>query len=163
MAYNMEEYRQGMNRSYRQSINYALDKTRQRESLTGRRSSPQERAAIVRGALTPYAQAYGQDYMRGLELQEKSRMWEKQYDLQKKGLKQQKKADEMSGIAEFAKLGIGLANVGNNYYQNYQGGQPTQQPVQYGDSWDPTFNDPYAGIQTTPDVWYTHRYEDYHF
>jgi hypothetical protein len=125
MAY-MEDYRKGMNRDYRQKVDYALQQTRQRESLTGRRSSPQERAAIVAGVLRPQAQAYSQDYMRGLALEESRRQWGMQYDLRKKALKQQKKADEISGIAEFAKLGLGAAAVGNQYYGNYQRGQQDQ-------------------------------------
>jgi hypothetical protein len=122
MAY-MDEYRKGMSRDYRQKINYALDRTRQRESLTGRRSSPQERAAIVAGVLRPQAQAYSQDYMRGLELQESSRQWEQQYDLRRKALKQQKEADEIGGITEFAKLGLGAGML----YQDIQADRAHQE------------------------------------
>lgn len=140
----MDEWRKGMHGDYRRSATEALDQTRQRESLTGRRSSPQERAAIVAGALRPHAQAYGDEYMRGMALQERSRQWDKGHKTRKKALKAQKKADEVRGIAEFAKLGIGAAGVGNQYYQNYQGGQtaqPGQQPVSYGASEDPSLFD----------------------
>jgi hypothetical protein len=78
MAY-MDEYRKGMTRDYRTKVDYALGQTRQREALLGRRSSPQERAAIVAGVLRPQAQAYSQDYMRGIELEEGQRRWNIRY------------------------------------------------------------------------------------
>ena len=106
MAYT-NDLRTGMSMDYRKRLEMALQAQQQRSAMTGRPISPQERSSIMEGVLTPYAQSYGQNYMRGLELEQQQRMWNKRQHLLKRGLKQQKKAAQVSAIAEFAKLGLG--------------------------------------------------------